>query len=202
MHVLILLNSSISKYYVDNFVEHRVVVCQKCETCLAPGGAKQWKYHLRRKPHNLGGEKLRKVIELLSTYDLRGNEELKRWRPDRRAACERIAGLKVYAGYLCECDSKRCDFATRRLGTMHDHMPSHGRTASQHREESPLWVACILQTYFTAKGRIDYFVVKGEGRNSRRRNSVRNTTPPLTTDTAQPAVYTGRSAIITRDTAI
>jgi hypothetical protein len=45
---------------------------------------------------------------------------------------------------------------------MHDHMPQHGRTASQHdRQQRPLWRACVLQTYFTAKRQIDYFVVEG-----------------------------------------
>lgn len=176
---------------VDDFAynaEHRVVVCQRCGTCLMPGGPKQWKYHLRRRPHGMRGERLRRVIELLSTYDLREKEELRRWRPGRRTPCERIIGLSVYAGYLCKCDSEKCDFATRRLATMHDHMPSHGRTASQHNEESPLWEACSLQTYFTAKGRIDYFTVKGE--DSRRRNGIMLPTPPRV-GTTQPVQCTG-----------
>jgi hypothetical protein len=43
---------------------------------------------------------------------------------------------------------------------MHDHMPAHGKRASQHTSIQPLWKTCKLQTYFTAKGLIDYFVVK------------------------------------------
>ncbi|KAJ3464901.1 hypothetical protein MRS44_009687 [Fusarium solani] len=43
---------------------------------------------------------------------------------------------------------------------MHQHMPAHGMKASQHREAVPLWRGCMLQTYFTAKGRIDYFIVE------------------------------------------
>lgn len=42
---------------------------------------------------------------------------------------------------------------------MHDHMPTHKKKASQHNCSTPLWTACRLQTYFTAKGRIDYFVI-------------------------------------------
>ncbi|KAG8404899.1 hypothetical protein J3459_022353 [Metarhizium acridum] len=42
---------------------------------------------------------------------------------------------------------------------MYGHMPRHGKRASQHCKLSPLWEACVLQTYFTAKGRIDYFTV-------------------------------------------
>lgn len=43
---------------------------------------------------------------------------------------------------------------------MFQHMPAHGKKASQHREATPLWQNCWLQTYFTAKGRIDYFIVE------------------------------------------
>jgi hypothetical protein len=39
-------------------------------------------------------------------------------------------------------------------------MPAHGKRASQHTSIRPLWKACKLQTSFTAKGLIDYFVVK------------------------------------------
>lgn len=68
--------------------EHRVVVCRKCRTCLAPGGPKAWRDHLGRKPHWMKGDELRATIELLSTYDLRGKEELRKWRPNRRTPCE------------------------------------------------------------------------------------------------------------------
>ncbi|RKK86033.1 hypothetical protein BFJ68_g17171 [Fusarium oxysporum] len=49
---------------------------------------------------------------------------------------------------------------------MHDHTPAHGKKASQHTSATPLWRACKLQTYFTAKGLIDYFVVGEEERPS------------------------------------
>jgi hypothetical protein len=39
-------------------------------------------------------------------------------------------------------------------------MPVHGRKASEHTNAMPLWRACKLQTYFTAKGLIDYFVAE------------------------------------------
>jgi superfamily II DNA or RNA helicase len=48
---------------------------------------------------------------------------------------------------------------------MKDHFPKrHGRKASEHRINGgpPLWQAVTLQTYSTAKGRIDYFVVTNE----------------------------------------
>jgi hypothetical protein len=43
---------------------------------------------------------------------------------------------------------------------MGEHWPSvHGKKASEHSDSSPLWEECMLQTYFTSPGRIDYFVV-------------------------------------------
>ncbi|KAL6407531.1 hypothetical protein AUP68_08550 [Ilyonectria robusta] len=53
-----------------------------------------------------------------------------------------------------------CNYCTQRLAKMHQHMPVYGMKASQHREATPLWRDCRLQTYFTAKGRIDYFIVE------------------------------------------
>lgn len=146
----------------DNFVydeEHRGVVCERCGTCLAPGGPRNWKDHLGKKPHHMKGDELRRTIGLLSTYDLRGKEELRQWRPNRRTPCRRIEHLVAYNGYICTSDRETCDFVTTRLDTMYGHMPRHGKRASQHCKLSPLWEACVLQTYFTAKGRIDYFTV-------------------------------------------
>src|SRR5271167_798417 len=54
---------------------------------------------------------------------------------------------------------------------MQRHVARYKRKAKEHKA-SPLWEECMLQTYFTGKGCIDYFVVvvvkqpaeeKGEG---------------------------------------
>ena len=43
---------------------------------------------------------------------------------------------------------------------MKKHVASiHKTKAAEHKGESALWDECQLQTYFTRKGRIDYFVV-------------------------------------------
>lgn len=153
-----------NKMALDDFVfdkEHGVVTCRQCETCIVPDGPTKWRYHLRRERHRMRGKNLRAAIDLLSTYELRGKDELRRCRPDRRVPCKRINGLAVYKGYICLCDSKTCDFVTRRLQAMHDHVPRHGRTASEHGADGTrLWKSCTLQTYFTAKQLIDYFVVE------------------------------------------
>ena len=88
----------------DDFVynaEHWVVVCVKCGICFALNGPKNWKNHLGRAPHFMKGDELRRTVELLSTFDLRGKDELQRWRPSRRAPCLAIQSLQEYAGYIC-----------------------------------------------------------------------------------------------------
>jgi hypothetical protein len=55
---------------------------------------------------------------------------------------------------LCNKDA----FLTTHLPQMQHHMFSHKRKAKEH-DVTPLWREYRLQTYFTAKGRIDYFVV-------------------------------------------
>ncbi|KJZ69386.1 hypothetical protein HIM_11225 [Hirsutella minnesotensis 3608] len=139
--------------------DHRVVVCRACGTCLA-AKATGWRRHLRADPHRMKGDELKATVELMSSYSLRPAEELRRWRPERTRPCRAIDGLRVYAGYRCACAAD-CDFCTIRLAAMHDHMPRHGKKASQHgRGGMALWHPCRLQTYFTAKGLIDYFVVE------------------------------------------
>ncbi|KAH7233831.1 uncharacterized protein BKA55DRAFT_742567 [Fusarium redolens] len=145
---------------LDSFTydpDHRVVVCRPCGTCLIPR-PKSWKSHLRAKPHRMRGDELRLTIEQLSSYPLRPVDELRQWRVDRKRPCRPIEGLTVYEGYIC-CTDAECDYCTRRIEKMHDHMPAHGKRASQYTDDRPLWRSCRLQTYFTAKGLIDYFVI-------------------------------------------
>ena len=118
--------------------EHRVVICRKCGTCLAPGGPKAWKDHLGRKPHWIKGDELRTTVELLSTYDLRGKEELRKWRPGRRTPYEPIKALAERRGYICLYETETYDFVTTRLEAIHGHIPRHGVKASQHSQGRPL----------------------------------------------------------------
>ncbi|EWZ78556.1 hypothetical protein FOWG_17204 [Fusarium oxysporum f. sp. lycopersici MN25] len=104
------------------------------------------------------GDELRLTIEQLSSYSLRPVEELRQWRVDRKRPYRPIEGLTVYEGYIC-CTNAEYDYCTRRIEKIHDHMPAHGKRASQYTDDRPLWRSCRLQTYFTAKGLIDYFVI-------------------------------------------
>lgn len=76
-----------------------------------------------------------------------------------------IKGLEVYNGYCCA--KPGCSYCTRVLAKVKAHMlPSHGIRAKEHYL-TPLWKECLLQTYFTARGRINYFVVvKAEAEES------------------------------------
>jgi hypothetical protein len=146
---------------LDSFTydpDHRVIVCRPCGTCLVPKPT-SWKRHLRAEPHRMRGDKLRLSIEQLSSYSLRPVDELRQWRADRKQPCRPIEGLTIYEGYICCCINAGCDYCTRRIERMHGHMPAHGKRASQHTDNTPLWRSCRLQTYFTAKGLIDYFVI-------------------------------------------
>ncbi|KAG6205107.1 hypothetical protein E4U50_004837 [Claviceps purpurea] len=156
--------------------EHRVMVCLKCGTCLVPGrgepssetSLRPWMSHLRSKPHRLRGKELKAAVALLLSHDLRDSDEVRRWRPDRRKPCRPIEGLSTFSGYICLCDKANCDFATRRLQLMVTHMAQHGRKPLEHRRTLEcgsgqlLWQECTLQTYSTARNRIDYFVVTEE----------------------------------------
>jgi hypothetical protein len=59
---------------------------------------------------------------------------------------------------LCEAGK----FLTIHLPRMRDHTVVHGKKAKEHDRE-PLWEKCLLQSYFTTKSRVDYFVVIEEG---------------------------------------
>lgn len=41
---------------------------------------------------------------------------------------------------------------------MRDHIVVHGKKAKEHEKE-PLWEECFLQSYFTTRSRVNYFVV-------------------------------------------
>jgi hypothetical protein len=48
---------------------------------------------------------------------------------------------------------------------MKKHMPSVHHIKTTAHKKSALWKDCKLQTYFTAKGLIDYFVVVDNGKS-------------------------------------
>lgn len=150
-------------HHFSHNADHGVVVCRLCSTCLI-ARKESWIIHLRASPHRSTGEELRLIVDHLSTYTgLRSFDELRQRAIDLRCQaqpCRSIDGLEIYDGYTCICADGECHFQTRRLRTMREHMHVHAKKAKQHSEATPLWRACQLQTYFTAKGMIDYFEVE------------------------------------------
>ena len=144
---------------------HRVVVCHLCSSCIVPGLRSQER-HLRAKPHRLTGDTLKTTVQLLDSYNLRTVEELREHKPGARDECRPIEHLASYDGFYCL--QPECDFSTRHRLRIREHMSAVHEIKAKEHEKSPLWKECKLQTYFTGKGLIDYFViVEGPSQSSR-----------------------------------
>ena len=127
---------------------------------------------------------LKSTTEYLLGLNLKPLTELHAHKP--AAQCAAIKHLKVYRGYTCllcvDGDSgstavdgglalvpppqppstanTRTPFCTIHHPKMMRHVSSaHGIRPKTHAHGQPLWKECLLQTYFCAGGRIDYFVV-------------------------------------------
>ena len=136
---------------------HQVVVCRTCKSCIIPGRRSQER-HLQARPHQLSGSVLKETVQLLSSYDLWTLAELREYKPQPGDKCQLLEHLASYSGFSCL--QPQCSYCTRDLGEMKKHVASiHKTKAAEHKGESALWDECQLQTYFTRKGRIDYFVV-------------------------------------------
>ena len=150
---------------LDDFIynaEHGVVVCRSCATCLVPR-EQSWRHHLRAKPHELLRESLQRTVDHLATYSLRSSDELRAQAKNASRQphpCQVIPGLALYDGFICHCAPGDCTYMTRRIKLMRDHLTVHDNKGKQHSDATPLWRVCKLQTYFTAKGMIDYFEVE------------------------------------------
>lgn len=143
---------------------HRVVICHLCQSCIIPGQASQER-HLRAKPHQLLGDVLKSTMKLLSSYDLSSVQELQLGKPRPEEQCELVEHLASYSGFHCRQEG--CSYCTRHNRKIKEHVASqHSLKAVEHKK-SPLWNECILQTYFTGPGRIDYFVVKDRVDNAK-----------------------------------
>jgi hypothetical protein len=159
---------------------HQVVVCRSCGTCLIPTLTAQER-HLRAQPHRLQGDPLKTTVQLLSSYQLRTTEELRHHKPAVDDQCLRIEGLKAYDGYRCL--GAGCSYYTRCLPEIKRHaFSTHQKQAKEHKEETPLWQDCTLQTYFIGKGRIDYFVVVRRRSSEQEGTSMQARSSALLTD--------------------
>jgi hypothetical protein len=83
--------------------------------------------------------------------------ELREHKPRPKDKCQMIEHLVSYDGVYCL--QPQCSYSTRRLPKIKEHWAACHKTKARSHESSQSWKECKLQTYFTAKGRINYFVV-------------------------------------------
>jgi hypothetical protein len=142
---------------------HQVVICRRCQTCIGPAQASITQ-HLRAEPHRLRGLALKAQRAYTDSLALRTLAELQSQKPANQGLL--LRDLRAYGGYYCLLCPLAAAFLTTYLPQMQRHMSSHKRKAKEHDALAPLWQACQLQTYFTAKGRISYFMVVEEAEAS------------------------------------
>ncbi|ELR02112.1 hypothetical protein GMDG_05272 [Pseudogymnoascus destructans 20631-21] len=138
---------------------HRIIICELCQSVILPGlTSQQW--HLRNEPHRLLGDALAATIRLFEGYELCTVEQLRLNKPGRDDGCRLIERLQSFDGFCCL--HAGCSHCTVSEKYMKEHVwQAHKIKAKDHKVQ-PLWKGCKLQTYSTAKGRIDYFVVTEE----------------------------------------
>jgi len=155
---------------------HQVIICQTCQSCIIPGARSQER-HLRARPHCLVGQALQAALQQLSSYQLRTVEQLKQAKPRLGASCPALPNLASYPGL--QCLQPGCSFKTRQLTAIRGHVvTAHQIKAASHCPRQPLWRTCQLQTYFTGKGRIDYFEVASPSQASQA-SQAQLKAPPL-----------------------
>jgi orsellinic acid/F9775 biosynthesis protein OrsD/helicase-like protein/RAD3-like DEAD/DEAH box helicase len=135
---------------------HQVVICEQCASCIVPGRSSQER-HLRTKPHRLSGAILKTTVQQLESYSLRTIVELREYARLLLEPTKALDGLAIYTGF--SCIQPDCRFRTRHLREVKKHIPAVHKISVTEHAKSPLWKNCKLQTYFTGKGLIDYFVV-------------------------------------------
>ena len=177
---------------------HQVVVCQACQSGILPGARSQER-HLRAQRHRLSGAVLQATLQQLRGYELRTVDQLRQATRQPGYSCPTLPHLASYAGLRCLQD--QCSFKTRHIAAIKIHVAArHQIKATDHGPGRPLWQACQIQTYFTAKGCIDYFEVTGpaatgpsqsqdSGSGSVDSNSLPLAIPTATTTAAQRALF-------------
>jgi len=156
---------------------HQFIVCSECGSGIIPK-ISSIKRHLRGKPHRLSGDELEATAQLLVSYQLRTIEQLREYTKQLDGPCEAIKDLAMYDGFYC-C-YPQCRNRTRDLHKMKKHQPLiHKMSASEHKK-TPLWGKCKLQTYFTGKGLIDYFLVHDTTPIPRTSTAAASDSTPLT----------------------
>ncbi|KFY17402.1 hypothetical protein V492_00706, partial [Pseudogymnoascus sp. VKM F-4246] len=87
-------------------------------------------------------------------------------------------------GVRSEAGSGRCAYYTQHLPKMKEHVSSSHRVKAAEHKTRLLWKECTLQTYFTRKGQIDYFVVVDNSKKGEKSNAQELSAPLKREETA------------------
>jgi hypothetical protein len=146
--------------YPDGFlynVQYQVLICVTCGSIVQPG-AKSFYAHLNN-IHRITGAACKALIDRFGSYNLRPFNELT--VPHEKVP--QITGLPVHRGFRCnECpDQSGSLYFTINPNKIRQHMPIHNMGITPIRAlELGRFQQCYLQTFSSAKGRIQYFEVE------------------------------------------
>ena len=100
---------------------------------------------------------LKIIVQLLDSYNLQTIKELREHKPKARNEYKLIEHLVSYNGfYYLQLE---CDFSMCYQLKIREYMPAIYEIKVKEYEKSPLQKEYKLQTYFTRKGLIDYFII-------------------------------------------
>jgi hypothetical protein len=139
---------------INGFIFNRqygILICVPCKSMIQPGRASLYK-HLNSQ-HRITGQICKDLLERLNKFPLRPFEELD--VPGEKVTA--VPGLQIQEAFRCNL----CRFFTIRRLRMHDHIATHRLGISPMRAyETGQYGSCSVQTFSTARGRIQYFEVE------------------------------------------
>ena len=106
------------------------------------------------------------MVQLLDSYNLQTIEELREYKPRTRDECRPIKHLVSYNSFYYL--QLGCDFSIHYYLRIREYISTVYEIKVKEYEKSLLQKEYKLQTYFTRKGLIDYFIViEGPSQSSR-----------------------------------
>lgn len=123
-----------------------------CESAGQPA-PKSWYRHLNS--HRILGPAYHTLIEQFRQYELSPVEQL----TTPTEVIPPVRDLRILQGFTCRTCGR---YRTIDEGRMRDHMSSTHKVKPLRARDSGQYKACLLQTFFSARGRINYFEVQRE----------------------------------------
>ncbi|KAH6974033.1 hypothetical protein EDB80DRAFT_831381 [Ilyonectria destructans] len=149
-----------SKSLSDGFIynaQYQILICTGCESMVQPG-TKSFYRHLNS-IHRITGTACKTLMDRFNSYTLCPSSELA--VPTKRVP--RIAGLPIHKGFRCNIcpQTPGSSYFTVSSDKIRDHMPMHKLgMVPMIAEQQAKFQRCHVQTFSSAKGRIQYFEVE------------------------------------------